>query len=415
MSVMFARGRSSKSASKKPTNMYQWKAAAITIGICVLLVNLVAVFHTRESRALFGIMLLSVDWFIFCWLLLVEFAFKTRSTSHSLLSKTVNWTKRHIKYAFAILAFSLLIIYQETHHLRLVNNLTIALTYCLLFAALFSIMRNVLLASNQELNLKNQKFYILYCLIILVCFYFSKDMDDRDPLGTQFQFLIFCWSMVVHLMLTWFMGQWRLVQQLKNEGSRTELMHLKSQINPHFFFNTLNNLYGLAREKSDATPEVILQLSEMMRYTIYQGQKDWVQLQEEIDYLQNYIQLQQIRFHKKVQVNVDLNIYDPTAKVPPLLFINLLENAYKHGVESLSNNAYVTIALTTTKTQLKFSITNNFDADEHLSGEGIGLSNLRKRLDLLYPNQHSFDLEFNTNTYKVEFTIPMKLESVKHG
>ena len=117
-----------------------------------------------------------------------------------------------------------------------------------------------------------------------------------------FQLRIVFWVLLIHLIISWILGQWKLVKQLKNERTDIELAHLKSQINPHFLFNTLNNLYGLALEKSDQTPSLILKLSDMLRYTIYQGKKEHVSLTEEIKYLSDFIELQQVRYYKKVNI-----------------------------------------------------------------------------------------------------------------
>jgi LytS/YehU family sensor histidine kinase len=186
-------------------------------------------------------------------------------------------------------------------------------------------------------------------------------------------------------------------------------MLLKSQINPHFFFNTLNNLYGLAREKSDQTPDLILRLADMMRYTIYQGQRDSVSVQQEVAYLENFIGLQQVRFQKQVQVIFNVQVQEDV-QLPPLLFINLLENAYKHGVEKLADKAFVKIELFTDHTQLIFSVVNNFDPEEASNltqGGGIGLVNLRKRLALHYPDRHLLQITQTDNCYSATLTLTL--------
>jgi hypothetical protein len=206
------------------------------------------------------------------------------------------------------------------------------------------------------------------------------------------------------LIAVWIYEQWRWIRSLQTEKTNAELALLRTQINPHFFFNTLNNLYSLTIKHSDQAPEVILKLSDMMRYTIYEGEKPLVPLKEEITYLQNYIDLHKIRYKKKVDISFEQQV-DDGIKVAPLLFIILLENAFKHGVESISEAAFVHISLRSEGDQIHFSIRNNFDPDEVQSAKGIGLDNLRRRLNLLYPKQHSLNFTSEGNIFNVELTL----------
>ncbi len=384
-----------------------WKTIVIVALVCFGVLNLLDLLDTRESRAQLATGLLCFNYLglvmlIAAHLLRNDQAHNGRiSTWFGSIVNAVNGYRMTISL---VLAFNLLIIFQETHHIRLINNLTIGFSYALLLYHIIAFGQKKLRAAEHQLNLSNQKGYIVYAVFIFICFTFAKDFDDRDPFGTQFQYYVFCWLMVVHLVVSWFVGVWSLVKRLKNERVQSELMHLKSQINPHFFFNTLNNLYGLALEKSDATPGLILQLSDMMRYTIYQGQQDSVPLQQEIDYLNNFIELQKIRFQKQVEVDFDIQIEQPV-KVPPLLFINLVENAYKHGVETLADNAFVTMSLLVTDGQLTFTVRNNFDPDAANVNSGIGLSNLAKRLELQYPNKHQLNIDKQTNCFTVTLEL----------
>lgn len=206
------------------------------------------------------------------------------------------------------------------------------------------------------------------------------------------------------LIAVWIYEQWRWIRSLQTEKTNAELALLRTQINPHFFFNTLNNLYSLTIKHSDQAPEVILKLSDMMRYTIYEGEKPLVPVKEEITYLQNYIDLHKIRYKKKVDISFEQQV-DDGIKVAPLLFIILLENAFKHGVESISEAAFVHISLRSEGDQIHFSIRNNYDPDEVQSTKGIGLDNLRRRLNLLYPKQHSLNFTSEGNIFNVELTL----------
>ena len=151
--------------------------------------------------------------------------------------------------------------------------------------------------------------------------------------------------------------QWREYEDLKAERSQAELAMLKSQINPHFFFNTLNNLYGLVVEKSPQAPEVVLKLSDMMRYTIYEGKKETVKLSDEMNYLQSYIELHRLRYQKQVDIQFTKEI-GKDVMVAPLLFIILLENAFKHGVESLTEQAFIRLEVQADGSTVRFLIEN---------------------------------------------------------
>ena len=186
---------------------------------------------------------------------------------------------------------------------------------------------------------------------------------------------------------------------LKKEQTQAELILLRSQLNPHFFFNTLNNLYALALKKSNEAPEVILKLSDMMRYTIYEGEKNVVSIKDEITYLNNYLDLYRIRYKKPVRLEFNHHIKQELT-IAPLLFINLLENAFKHGVDSVTENAYIKMDLTYDDDILCFSIENSFEPSETDDHKGIGLENLKRRLALLYPNRHSLVFEQANTTFK---------------
>lgn len=208
------------------------------------------------------------------------------------------------------------------------------------------------------------------------------------------------------MFVLWVYEQWKWIKSLKNEKAKAELQLLKSQINPHFFFNTLNNLYGLTVEKSDKAPEVVLKLGDMMRYTIYEGKEEKVIIHDEIQYLENYIELHKIRYQKNVQVHFIKSVVSDF-KIAPLLYIILLENAFKHGVETLVENAYIFIEFEEIGNSVQFSIENNFDKVMSDHRVGIGLDNLRKRLDLIYPDKYIFDEIKGVDTYKALLTIDL--------
>ena len=212
--------------------------------------------------------------------------------------------------------------------------------------------------------------------------------------------------LLIVLVLFWFIKQVISFFRLKNEKAKTELLHLKSQVNPHFFFNTLNNLYGLVGTDTKKAQELILKLSDMMRYSIYEGEKEVVTLKAEVDYLNNYIKLHKMRYHKQIDVKFEAEIEDDY-KVMPLLFIILLENAFKHGVENLSKDAYVYINIKAKDNKVFFEIENNFDQTLPKEDKGIGLKNLKRRLELVYPKKHSLSFSTKENVYKAQLTLQL--------
>lgn len=204
------------------------------------------------------------------------------------------------------------------------------------------------------------------------------------------------------LGIFWLVRQIIFITKLKNEKTKAELMFLKSQVSPHFFFNMLNNLYGLVAKDPQKAQELILKLSDMMRYSIYEGEKESVTIEEEIIFLKNYIELHKMRYHKEINVDFDSDI-DENLKIVPLLFIILLENAFKHGIENLRENAYIKMSLVSSKKEICFAIENNYEKTENK--EGIGLKNLKRRLELIYPNQHELNFRITEKNYQVQLIL----------
>lgn len=209
-------------------------------------------------------------------------------------------------------------------------------------------------------------------------------------------------------LFIWAIYELRSLIKARNEQSRTEIRHLQSQVNPHFFFNTLNNLYGLVGSDPQRAQRLILHLADMMRYSIYEGQKTVVPLEDEVDYLRQYIELHQMRYHKKIKVLFTENIGTEHIEVMPLLFIILLENAFKHGVENLRSGAFVSVDLEASKRKIKFDVINNFDPEQPAYPPGIGLMNLKKRLELVYPNRHEFTSRKSGEIYETQLTLYLK-------
>ena len=176
------------------------------------------------------------------------------------------------------------------------------------------------------------------------------------------------------------------LRALGDEKHHVEIDFLKSQINPHFFFNTLNSLYALSLKGSALTTELILQLSELMHFTLYQSAKAKVLLSEDIANLQKYIAVEQIRFDDFGEISFDFPDTFGDIMVPPLLFIPFVENAFKHGIPD--QTGWIKIEILLSEKQLKYQVSNTFSVNESPKKGGLGLKNLYKRLELSYPKQH---------------------------
>jgi LytS/YehU family sensor histidine kinase len=229
-----------------------------------------------------------------------------------------------------------------------------------------------------------------------------EEYGDSDALVI----VAFVYFPVLFFLITrWIFKQTKSILTLKNEKAKTELMHLKSQVNPHFFFNMLNNLYGWVDKDPVKAKKLILSLSDMMRYSIYEGEKDSVSLEEEVVYMQQYIELHRMRYHKEIDIQFVIDTPENPVHVMPLLFIILLENAFKHGVENLRENAFVHLKMVANDKQVVFEIANNFDPKEIPTTPGIGVQNLKRRLELVYPKKHSLILDSDNGIYKAKLTL----------
>ena len=196
-------------------------------------------------------------------------------------------------------------------------------------------------------------------------------------------------------------------QERKQKEVEAELAWLKNQINPHFLFNTLNNISSLAQIDGDETQEAIMQLSDLLRYAMYETNKPKVPISGEVEFMKNYIELMKLRCNEMTTVTSQFSVFSSQLEVAPLLFISLIENAFKHGMNS-NAPATIDISLTQEGDNLVFNCdnTNNPKPTKDRSGSGIGLDNTRRRLDLLYPGCYTWEQAITPeNIYHVKITI----------
>lgn len=207
--------------------------------------------------------------------------------------------------------------------------------------------------------------------------------------------------------LDWYQQKQQL-QKMELEKLHAEVKYLRTQVNPHFLFNILNNLYSLTLKKSDAAPGMVLKLSEMMEYMLYDTDKNFVELDKEIKYLRNYIDLEKLRKGNHVTIEFNVTGNPCELKIAPFIFLPLIENAFKHGISKLINNAYLRAHLIIEHHEIWFKLENNklnfLQKDEY---SGIGLSNLKQRLLLIYPNRHTLSITDNQYIYKTELHLQL--------
>ena len=200
-------------------------------------------------------------------------------------------------------------------------------------------------------------------------------------------------------------------QQLRIEKQQAELNYLKSQTNPHFLFNTLNNIYSLSRDKSDLAPESILRLSKILRFMLYETGGKYIAIEQELKIISDYIALEKLRYDDSLGVHFNYDIEDMKQALPPLLLIPLVENAFKHGVSETRSQPFVDIHLSVNKRQLAFIVKNSIEAFPEAGNvkENIGLSNLRRQLELLFR-------DYNLSVQKVGnvYTATLKINLASH-
>ena len=229
--------------------------------------------------------------------------------------------------------------------------------------------------------------------------------------GTFIFFLLNIVTVAVAIGIRHFIRVRQLKQQLKDEKAKNteaELAWLKNQINPHFLFNTLNNISSLTQIDADAAQDAIAQLSDLLRYAMYETNKNTVPLGGEVEFMRNYIELMKLRCNEQTSVNYQLSIDSEQVEVAPLLFISLIENAFKHGVSSGRPSA-ISIKLEQHQGQLTFICdnTNYPKNDKDRSGSGIGIENTRRRLELMYADRYEWEQTLEDNIYHV--MIKLKL------
>lgn len=276
---------------------------------------------------------------------------------------------------------------------------------------------------------KKYKLFILYLVYVLIAtawilsilmffgFVYMSELDFKamPPLSSSLPFVLMSMYLIVFIVSAIVLVQHNYKVLEKNKSlenkflltklqlKEEELKFLKMQIHPHFLFNTLNTLYGFALKKADETPEMILKLSNLLDYILYQIEKPKVLLMEEVNHIKDYIDLEKMRFSDTLQVNLKVNSIDENFEIAPMLLIPFVENSFKHG--NLINDCLtINIEVKTANNTLDFKISNSF-ISQNYSNNGIGLENIKKRLEMLYPNQNLLDINQSNNMFEVHLKI----------
>ena len=260
-------------------------------------------------------------------------------------------------------------------------------------------------------------FYILHKLFFqhrywLFAFFNLPNMWIGFFSGFLMFLLLNCMVAAIAIGIRHFIRTRQIRQQLKDEQAKhteAELAWLKNQINPHFLFNTLNNISSLTQIDADAAQDAIAQLSDLLRYAMYETNKPQVAIQGEVEFMRNYISLMELRCNDKTEVNAQFSIPNPQQEIAPLIFISLIENAFKHGVSS-NRHSRIDITLQQEDDTLVFTCDNtNYPKDDaDRSGSGIGIENTRRRLDLMYANRYTWEQSLENDIYHVRVTLKIK-------
>ncbi len=217
-------------------------------------------------------------------------------------------------------------------------------------------------------------------------------------------------TMSLKLVKHWYEKE-RLAKELEKINAETELKYLKSQINPHFLFNSLNSVYALALQKSDLAPELILKLSDILRYILYEGSEKKVSLTQELKYLKSYLELEKVRHGNRMELDIEIVGNTDNKEIAPMLLIPFVENSFKHGLGKDMDKGYVKVQVNSETNELKFAIANskpkkgNEISRQNGYQGGIGLINVKKRLDMLYPKKHNLTMGSTEGEFKVELNI----------
>lgn len=316
----------------------------------------------------------------------------------------------------------------EKHHFGIPRsnieyNLIYGLTGIIAFVFFYKILQ------RQLLNKKVWSFIAFIIVFLIAYAFYNKAIDfmlTKLPIFSdelrasalrQYQSKSIGYSFTYMFMqflaigsLAYFKHSLKQDQQLKvlkEQQLISELTYLKTQLQPHFFFNTLNNIYSLALQQSKETAPLVAKLAEMMRYILYKADQELVPLQDEITFISNYVEVEQIRYRSAITINFEVQGIDTQGEISPLLLLPFIENAFKHGVQEEEKNGFVEIVICKIKDELTLEVKNSIAKTKEITG-GIGLANVKRRLSILYPDKHNLEIKNNGEIFEVSLTLKIK-------
>ncbi|MGX1930176.1 sensor histidine kinase [Flagellimonas sp. 2504JD4-2] len=261
----------------------------------------------------------------------------------------------------------------------------------------------------------DKKKYILYGLLLIGAIFLGASIKIYPKFNwigitKMSSFLIYTTGTG---MAAFFLRRSVLMQRQKEEKEKLqkdmELNYLKEQVNPHFLFNALNSIYALSRQRSSETPDVVMQLSDLVRYQLESSKKDTVLLKEELEFIENYLLLEEKRLSKRCVIEFSIDGDVLGLKIPPMLLIPFVENAVKHGAQSTNEQSEITVVAAIKNAVFHFQIANSKPSNyTALDRKGLGLENVRRRLNLLYPNSHTLEIKDTAKAYYVNLSIDLK-------
>lgn len=251
---------------------------------------------------------------------------------------------------------------------------------------------------------------LLRSLYTQYSFFWLFDQGQPEPITNFFwlSFMYGVWFTVVSSMLyithTWY-EQKQQVKNIQINQLQTELKYLRAQMNPHFLFNGLNTIYGSIDKENAQAREILLQFSDLLRYGIYEADTDFVELSREVQHLENYVALQKARSNANLRVELVTEVGNTQVPIAPMLLLPLVENAFKFVSRDDSRNNFVHMVLRQHGNELHFECRNSVEATPLIGTGGIGHSNLRRRLDLLYKDRYRFEIQQDENEYIAHLTV----------
>ncbi len=335
----------------------------------------------------------------------------------TVLSHSIFWVIIYFFYAYFLGYGS-----SNIGYVNLFSGFLMPVTIFISYFVIYYLVPNYLLT-------KKYKYFILYSIytfilsiyaIIMSILYgliYSEGLKEENtvPLTKTLPFIVLGVFFVVMIVvsLSLIMHNYKSIISNENLHSKIlktqlqlkeqELKFLKMQIHPHFLFNSLNTIYGFALKKGDEAPEMILKLSNLLDYILYQVEKPRVLLQDEINHLMDYVSLEKMRFHDTLEVTIDMNVYNENVEIAPMLLIPFVENSFKHGT-IIDGKLKVKIIIETKENELLFEIINS-STKGNGSLKGIGLENIEKRLEMLYPNSYKLEIAQTKNEFKAQLEI----------